>query len=271
MKKFLFHTIIATVLAGCGEQYPDNYTKDLPFGLSYYESKSESEEKLKPLVDNKILEPPTTYDSHYHYTMNTKDGEKVNLSVELRYENDSLYCVDVRDEYHGFGLKPKENRKNAISFFKEQEIGLNLYTKTTVLGNTKWNNGKYEISLYTDPNLIIVFEDDFISERLFRKHMEKYRKKIKITDKDTFCRSIIDAGSGLYAATVTDSKFLVIGVRPIYFGNDKPNFDVLAETYLERATEAGLRIKGCFVVDYDKSKFQDGAVVGERIGQAYKK
>lgn len=86
-------------------------------------------------------------------------------------------------------------------------------------------------------------------------------------DEDTYCRSIIDPDAGLYAATVTDAGFLIIGIRPI----GSPNLDVLAKSYLDDATNAGLHdIKGCFIVDYDKSKWQDGAVVGERIGRAYK-
>lgn len=85
-------------------------------------------------------------------------------------------------------------------------------------------------------------------------------------DGESFCNSIIDPDLGIYKATITDADMLVIAVRPI--GN--PNFDYVAQSYLESAISSGVMVKGCLVVDVDKSEFQKGAVIGDRIGKAYR-
>ena len=76
----------------------------------------------------------------------------------------------------------------------------------------------------------------------------------------------MDISTGIYKAAITDAGFLVIGVRPI----GEPNFDYFAKSYLEQAIDAGVHVKGCFVVDINKSTWENGAVIGDRIGKAYK-
>ena len=85
-------------------------------------------------------------------------------------------------------------------------------------------------------------------------------------DKDQYCNSIINQDLGIYKATITDANILVIGVSPI----GEPNFDTFAESYLRDATSNGVRVDGCVIVDINNSKWQKGAVIGDRIGRAYK-
>lgn len=260
MNKFLYSIIISIVFIGCKEKYPDNYTKDLPFGLSYYESKYESEKVIKPFVENKVLVPSD--ENSYYFEMNTKNGAKAKIKMTLKYDNDSLYSVDVREFGKLKETTKKENYENAITFFKENEIGLKSYVKGKDLSDEyEWNKGNYDIALYTEPSLIIVFEDKRISKRLSSSNI-----KLRMTDKDVYCKSIINPDMGIFNATVTDTKMLIIGVKPI----GKPNFDILAESFLNSAIDAGLNVKGCFIVDINNSKWEDGAVIGDRIGEAFK-
>ena len=49
------------------------------------------------------------------------------------------------------------------------------------------------------------------------------------------------------------------------------DYDKLAEFYLNDAFSHGANdIKMCAVVDFSTSEFQEGAVVGKRLGKAFK-
>lgn len=112
--------------------------------------------------------------------------------------------------------------------------------------------------------------DSIALAKLKEQHPEEFKKVPSINKErmsnNEFCKSITDPEMGIYKATITDTNMLIIGVRPI----GKPNFDVLAQSYLENAIEHGINIKACFIVDVDKAKWQKGAVIGDRIGKAYK-
>nr|DAE23375.1 MAG TPA: Prokaryotic membrane lipoprotein lipid attachment site [Myoviridae sp. ctcPl3] len=102
------------------------------------------------------------------------------------------------------------------------------------------------------------------------QHPEEFKEtptinKVKMSNEE-FCKSITEPEMGIHKASVTDANMLIIGVRPI----GKPNFDVLAQSYLESAIEHGVNVRACFVVDVDKAKWQKGAVIGDRIGKAYR-
>ena len=75
------------------------------------------------------------------------------------------------------------------------------------------------------------------------------------------------SGTDVLKATITDSNVLIIAIDAEY----GRNYDALARYYLNDAISHGVDdIKMCAVVDYSTSEFQDGAVVGERVGKAFK-
>lgn len=75
------------------------------------------------------------------------------------------------------------------------------------------------------------------------------------------------SGYDVLKASVTDAHVLIIAIDAIP-GRD---YDKLAEFYLNDALSHGANdIKMCAVVDFSTSEFQDGAVVGKRLGKAFK-
>lgn len=83
---------------------------------------------------------------------------------------------------------------------------------------------------------------------------------------DIYVQSLMDANIGIYKGSLTDANFLILAVDA-YPG---ANFDKYAETYLEDALQAGLDIKGVYIVDVKDCQIGDGWVTGKRIGKAYK-
>lgn len=75
------------------------------------------------------------------------------------------------------------------------------------------------------------------------------------------------SGTDVLKATITDVKVLIIAID----ATEGQNYDALARYYLNDAIRHGVYdIKMCAVVDYSTSEFQDGAVVGKRVGRAFK-
>lgn len=70
----------------------------------------------------------------------------------------------------------------------------------------------------------------------------------------------------IYSGTLTDANILVLAVDA-YPG---ANFDVFAQTYLEKALNRGLDIEGVAIVSINDCQIGDGWVKGERIGRAFK-
>lgn len=67
-------------------------------------------------------------------------------------------------------------------------------------------------------------------------------------------------------AMLTDNDFLIIAIDPV----SDSNYDFLASQFLDEAKTEGLTwIKGVKIVDVKNSEFQQGTVVGDRIGEAY--
>lgn len=82
---------------------------------------------------------------------------------------------------------------------------------------------------------------------------------------EEYAKSI--SGTDVLKAAVTDAHVLIIAIDAIP-GRD---YDKLAEFYLNDALSHGANdIKMCAVVDFSTSEFQDGAVVGKRLGKAFK-
>lgn len=75
------------------------------------------------------------------------------------------------------------------------------------------------------------------------------------------------SGTDVLKAEVTDAHVLIIAIDAIP-GRD---YDKLAEFYLNDALSHGVDdIEMCAVVDFSTSEFQDGSVVGKRLGKAFK-
>lgn len=75
------------------------------------------------------------------------------------------------------------------------------------------------------------------------------------------------SGTDVLMAEITDTGTLIIAIDAV-LGMD---YDKLAEFYLNDAFGHGANdIKMCAVVDFSTSEFQEGAVVGKRLGKAFK-
>jgi hypothetical protein len=75
------------------------------------------------------------------------------------------------------------------------------------------------------------------------------------------------SGTDVLKAEITDTGTLIIAIDAVP-GMD---YDKLAEFYLNDAFSHGANdIKMCAVVDFSTSEFQEGAVVGKRLGKAFK-
>ena len=195
------------------------------------------------------------------------DKEKITFTVSLEFYNNRLYKMDVRNNHYLLeGRENKENYNIAIQFLKSQEINLASYERTQdrISDKYEYDYKKYPYEIALLNGLTIIFCNDQ-AKKMVDEETKKSMSSLK-ENGDEFCKSIMDISSGIYKATITDAGFLVIGVRPI----GKPNFDYLAQSYFEQATDKGLRIKGCLVVDIDNSTWQNGAVIGKRIGEYYK-
>lgn len=80
-----------------------------------------------------------------------------------------------------------------------------------------------------------------------------------------YCKTI--SGIDCLKATITDGNVLIIAIDAEY----GRNYDALARYYLNDAIRKGVTdVKMCAVVNYSTSEFQDGAVIGERVGKAFK-
>ena len=90
----------------------------------------------------------------------------------------------------------------------------------------------------------------------------------KYISNEDYCKSISSNGeaTSIFKAEITNNNILIIGVDRV--GN--ANFDVFCQQQLEDAWSHGVRVNACFAVDIKDCEFQDGAVVGERIGKAFK-
>lgn len=90
----------------------------------------------------------------------------------------------------------------------------------------------------------------------------------KYISNEDYCKSISSNGeaTSIFKAEITNNNILIIGVDRI--GN--ANFDVFCQQQLEDAWSHGVPVDACFAVDIKDCEFQDGAVVGERIGKAFK-
>lgn len=80
---------------------------------------------------------------------------------------------------------------------------------------------------------------------------------------DEYCKTI--SGFTCRQAIVDEAGWLIVGIDAT-----GGNYDNLAQQFLDEAKSNGvIGLKGCGIVNYSTSEFQQGAVVGERIGKAY--
>lgn len=89
--------------------------------------------------------------------------------------------------------------------------------------------------------------------------------KVEVTGADRYIETI--TGFTCEKATVTDNGYLIIAIdADIDYG-----YDMLASQFLEEAENEGVTgLKGAMIVDIKEAKFEQGAVIGKRIGKAYK-
>ena len=88
--------------------------------------------------------------------------------------------------------------------------------------------------------------------------------KTEVIGADKYIDTI--TGFSCEKAAVTDNGFLVIAID----ADSDSGYDMLASQFLEEAKKEGVSgLKGVLIVDIKNSKFEQGAVVGKRIGKAY--
>lgn len=88
--------------------------------------------------------------------------------------------------------------------------------------------------------------------------------KTKVTGADKYIDVI--TGFTCEKAAVTDNGYLVIAID----ASSDSGYDMLASQFLEEAKKEGVSgLKGVLIVDIKNAKFEQGAVVGKRIGKAY--
>lgn len=176
MRTLLMLCLVA-LITGCNrqEKYPDGYINDLPFGLKFYISESETKSIIDSLIEENILVRPYDGSLSYYYNVSLSDGSDIKLSVTPRFYNDSLYYIDIREESSRNNKSEKENYKNAIDFFKAQEINLNAYYKIhdKTWHKCIWSKPEHDITLLYDNFLIIVFEDKLVNDRLNNAYSER--------------------------------------------------------------------------------------------------
>lgn len=86
----------------------------------------------------------------------------------------------------------------------------------------------------------------------------------EVTGVEEYIKTI--SGFTCEKAAVTDNGYLIIAID----ATSDSGYDNLASQFLDEAKQEGVTgLKGCAIVDIKNAKFEQGAVVGKRIGKAY--
>lgn len=89
--------------------------------------------------------------------------------------------------------------------------------------------------------------------------------KVEVTGADRYIETI--TGFTCEKAAVTDNGYLIIAID----ADQDSGYDMLASQFLEEAENEGVTgLKGAMIVDIKNARFEQGAVIGKRIGKAYK-
>lgn len=87
---------------------------------------------------------------------------------------------------------------------------------------------------------------------------------VKVTGTEKYIETI--TGLSCDKAAVTDNGFLVVAID----ATSDSGYDNLASQFLDEAKREGVTgLKGVMIVDSKDCQFQQGAVVGKRIGKAF--
>ena len=87
---------------------------------------------------------------------------------------------------------------------------------------------------------------------------------VTVTGADKYIETI--TGFTCEKAAVTNSGHLIIAIDAI----KDVNYNELASQFMEEAKREGVTgLKGVFIVDIKDCKFQQGSVIGKRIGKAF--
>lgn len=88
--------------------------------------------------------------------------------------------------------------------------------------------------------------------------------KTEVAGAEEYIKTI--SGFTCEKAAVTDNGMLIIAID----ATSESGYDKLASQFLDEAKREGVTgLKGCAIVDIKNAKFEQGAVVGKRIGKAY--
>ena len=89
--------------------------------------------------------------------------------------------------------------------------------------------------------------------------------KVEVKGADKYIETI--TGLTCEKAAVTDNGYLVIAID----ADSDSGYDALAAQFLSESEREGVTgLKGVLIVDIKGATFEPGAVIGKRIGKAYK-
>lgn len=274
MKHYIVYILMSQfylfLLSSChNEKYPEGFYNELPFRLKYEMPKEQIYSTIDSLAGKgEILDWSQCRNKFLYKFYSKARNADITLSIELSFRENKLYCLEIANTESFYRNDSERNFETAMDFMIDQEINFNSYyerTKGVYFGrefHRKEEPYKIVIDTKYDGGIRLEFYNDGLKD--LPKSSNKNKRIYKTNDE--FCSMITDPEMGVCRATVTDASFLVIGIRPV--GN--PDFDYLAQSYFEQALDAGLQIKGCYIVNINDSKWQDGAVIGKRIGKYYK-
>lgn len=132
---------------------------------------------------------------------------------------------------------------------------------TIVISLLSCNNNKNKNNFNSD---FLTIQNEAIANDTFSCNKETVHIGTHKQIADEYINTI--TGFTCVKAMLTDNDFLIIAIDAI----SGDNYDFLASQFLDEAKSEGLTwIKGVKIVDSKNSEFQQGTVVGDRIGEAY--
>lgn len=177
-----FFLSIITLLSNCNtkEEVIEN-RNTLPFGLKYYQNKSQVDSIFQSEIDKGIL---TNYvDNIYEYNYQ-QGNQTAKLRIEPFFLRDSLYKIDMREDVLKNNLRDKsfgEQYKVAKTILRNFEIEPTKYkeSKDNTFKSYIWSNGILNIQFIGDHSFIIIFSENMLSKELDEKRSKQLRDDLK--------------------------------------------------------------------------------------------
>lgn len=235
---------------------------ELPLGFYFGMSEQEVQERLGELLASGEI---FSSEGDYIYPYQTLEGHGIDLKMNPGFHDDRLYYLYME-------LSPTHDEDANVLWDDLNKRLDSTYTRVCYQDDveglkcsyTKWIKGNQIIFLNQFMGAYLFYLDAPV-DRIVTNTEANERLRVSL-DKDGYAQSLISPEAGIYKATITDADMLVIAVD----FSPGVNFDTFAKTYLDAALRKGVDVKGCLIVDVKDCQFQEGAVIGKRIGKAFK-